>query len=122
MAQSIGTVTKREDGGFEGTLVMMTLNTKIAILPNEVKENDRQPDFRIYAAKGNEIWAAGTASGRTPASPMSRSPSPIRRLARNASLPFSGIRRNSRVSQRPPPRGRSRGGVVVTHEMKTVTS
>ena len=31
MAQSLGTVTKRDDGGFEGTLSMMTLNTKITI-------------------------------------------------------------------------------------------
>lgn len=35
MAQSLGTVTKREDGGYEGTLAMMTLNTKITIVPNE---------------------------------------------------------------------------------------
>ncbi len=53
MAQSLGTVTKRENGGFEGTLAMMTLNTKITIVPNEAKDNERQPDFRIYAARGN---------------------------------------------------------------------
>ena len=55
MAQSLGIVTKRENGGYEGTLAMMTLNTKITIVPNEAKENERQPDFRIYAARGNEI-------------------------------------------------------------------
>ena len=55
MAQSLGTVTRRENGGYEGTLAMMTLNTKITIVPNDAKENDRQPDFRIYAAKGAEI-------------------------------------------------------------------
>jgi uncharacterized protein (DUF736 family) len=47
MAQSLGTVKKRENGGFEGTLAMKTLSTKITIVPNEAKENDRQPDFRI---------------------------------------------------------------------------
>ena len=55
MAQSLGTVTKRDNGGFEGTLAMMTLNTRITIVPNETKENERQPDFRIYAARGGEI-------------------------------------------------------------------
>jgi uncharacterized protein (DUF736 family) len=57
MAQSLGTVTKRDDGGFEGALAMMTLNTKITITPNEAKENERQPDFRIYAAKSGDIAA-----------------------------------------------------------------
>lgn len=68
MAQSLGTVTKQEDGSFEGTLSMMTLNTKIAIAPNNTKEHDRQPDFRIFAAKGGEIgggWKRfGKASGK----------------------------------------------------------
>ena len=68
MAQSLGTVTKREGGGFEGTLSMMTLQTKITIAPNNTKENERQPDFRIFAAKGGEIgggWKrVGKASGK----------------------------------------------------------
>ena len=51
MAQSLGTVTKRENGGYEGTLAMMTLNTKITIVPNEAKKNERQPDFRLYVRR-----------------------------------------------------------------------
>lgn len=39
MAQSIGTVKKLEDGGYEGMLAVMMLNTKISIVPNETKEN-----------------------------------------------------------------------------------
>jgi uncharacterized protein (DUF736 family) len=69
MAQSIGTVTKREDGGFEGTLAMMTLSTKITIVPNEKKENDRQPDFRIYAAKGAEIGGGWNRVGKNSGKP-----------------------------------------------------
>ena len=64
MAQSLGTVTKRENGGYEGTLAMMTLNTKITIVPNEAKENERQPDFRIYAARGNEIGGGWNRIGK----------------------------------------------------------
>jgi len=64
MAQSLGTVTKRDNGGYEGTLAMMTLNTRITIVPNETKENDRQPDFRIYAAKGGEIGGGWNRVGK----------------------------------------------------------
>ena len=69
MAQSIGTVTKRENGGYEGTLAMMTLSTKITIVPNEGKENDRQPDFRIYAAKGAEIGGGWNRVGKNSGKP-----------------------------------------------------
>ena len=69
MAQSLGTVTKRENGGYEGTLAMMTLNTKITIVPNEAKENERQPDFRIYAARGNEIGGGWNRVGKNSGKP-----------------------------------------------------
>ncbi len=69
MAQSLGTVTKRENGGYEGTLAMMTLSTKITIVPNEAKENDRQPDFRIYAAKGGEIGGGWNRVGKNSGKP-----------------------------------------------------
>ena len=69
MAQSLGTVTKRENGGYEGTLAMMTLNTKITIVPNEAKETERQPDFRIYAARGNEIGGGWNRVGKNSGKP-----------------------------------------------------
>lgn len=69
MAQSLGTVTKRENGGFEGRLAMMTLNTTITIVPNEAKENDRQPDFRIFAAKGGEIGGGWNRVGKNSGKP-----------------------------------------------------
>ena len=69
MAQSLGTVMKRENGGYEGTLAMMTLNTKITIVPNEAKENERQPDFRIYAARGNEIGGGWNRVGKNSGKP-----------------------------------------------------
>ena len=69
MAQSLGTVMKRENGGYEGTLAMMSLNTKISIVPNEAKENERQPDFRIYAARGNEIGGGWNRVGKNSGKP-----------------------------------------------------
>lgn len=69
MAQSLGTVTKCENGGYEGKLSMMTLTTKITIAPNEAKENDRQPDYRIYAAKGGEIGGGWKRVGKNSGKP-----------------------------------------------------
>jgi len=69
MAQSLGTVTKRENGGYEGALAMMTLSTKITIIPNEAKENERQPDFRIYASRGGEIGGGWKRIGKNSGKP-----------------------------------------------------
>ena len=66
MAQALGYVTKQENG-YEGTLSMLTLKTRIRIVPNTAKENERQPDYRVYAGDG-EIGGAwkriGKASGK----------------------------------------------------------
>ena len=73
MAQALGTVTKRSDGGFEGALAMMTLTTRITIIPNETKENERQPDFRIYTGsptgRGAEIGGGWTRVGKNSGKP-----------------------------------------------------
>jgi uncharacterized protein (DUF736 family) len=69
MAQSIGTVTKREDGGFQGTLSMMTQKARITIVPNEAKENERQPDYRIFADRGGEIGGGWNRVGRNSGKP-----------------------------------------------------
>lgn len=69
MAQSLGTVTKRADGGFEGTLSMMTRTARISIVPNEAKENDRQPDYRIYAQRGGEIGGGWNRMGKNSKKP-----------------------------------------------------
>lgn len=69
MAQSLGTVTKRENGGYEGVLAMMTLNARITIVPNAAKENERQPDFRIYARNGGEIGGGWNRVGRNSGKP-----------------------------------------------------
>ena len=65
MAQSLGYVTPQENGGFEGTLAMLTLKTKISIVPNQNKKTDRQPDYRIYASAGTgEIGGGWIRTGK----------------------------------------------------------
>ena len=54
MALSIGNVTKTETG-FDGTLAMLSLKKAINIVPNDAKEKDGQPDFRIFTDDNVEI-------------------------------------------------------------------
>lgn len=68
MAQAIGYLTRNATGGFEGTLALMSLKTRIKIAPNEAKSGDRQPDFRVTVSDNIEIGAGwnreGKASGK----------------------------------------------------------
>jgi uncharacterized protein (DUF736 family) len=48
---SIGTVTRKADGSFIGTLATISIKAHIAILPNTAKKSDAQPDFRVYSGK-----------------------------------------------------------------------
>ena len=65
MAQALGYVTKTETGGYEGTLAMVSLKKRIRILPNRAKENDGQPDFRVYTEDRVEIGGGWNRVGRT---------------------------------------------------------
>jgi len=53
---NIGSFTTLDDG-FTGTLRTLTLQTKVAIVPND-KSSPNAPDYRILAAGGYEIGAA----------------------------------------------------------------
>lgn len=67
MAQALGYVTQRDTGDFEG-VISMGLNAKIRIVPNDAKETEKQPDYRVFIANGGEIgggWnRVGKASGK----------------------------------------------------------
>ena len=54
---TIGTFTKDDAGNYNGAIKTLTLNVKTAVLRKVEKDNDKAPDFRIYA--GNvELGAA----------------------------------------------------------------
>jgi uncharacterized protein (DUF736 family) len=48
MAQ-IGTFTRQENGSFNGTIKTLTLNVKAIIRPTD-KDNEKAPDYRVFAA------------------------------------------------------------------------
>jgi uncharacterized protein (DUF736 family) len=68
MAQAIGYVTETENG-FTGQLAMMSLKKRITILPNSKKENDRQPDFRVYTEDKVEIGGGWNRVGKVSGNP-----------------------------------------------------
>jgi uncharacterized protein (DUF736 family) len=60
---TIGTFTKNETGaGYTGSVKTLTLNVKAKIVPSE-KENDKAPDFRIFAGQ-TEFGAAWKKTSR----------------------------------------------------------
>src|ERR1700742_2527547 len=61
---AIGFVTKQTDGSYKGELRTLTIRTPIEIRPNPNKTNDRQPDFRVFAANNVEIGSARTKVGQ----------------------------------------------------------
>ena len=61
---TIGTVTKRDDGRYEGELRTLTLRADIAILPVGDKMADNQPDYRV-GSQGIEVGAGWTKKGNT---------------------------------------------------------
>ncbi len=68
MAKALGYVQPRETGEFEGTIAM-GLNSKIKIVPNNAKEHDRQPDFRIFADRVGDIGGGWNKVGKTSGKP-----------------------------------------------------
>jgi uncharacterized protein (DUF736 family) len=65
---TIGYVTKREDGRYEGELKTLSIRADIAILPVTDKSSDTQPDFRVMS-QGIEIGAGWNRVGQTSGKP-----------------------------------------------------
>lgn len=64
MAQ-IGTFTSSENGVLNGTIKTLTLNVKAAIRPSD-KENDKAPDYRVFAGnvEFGAAWKKTSREGR----------------------------------------------------------
>ena len=61
---TIGSVTKREDGRYEGELKTLTVRAAITLLPVGNKASPSQPDYRVVS-EGTEIGAGWIRTGRT---------------------------------------------------------
>ena len=60
---TIGSVTKREDGRYEGELRTLSVRAEIVVLPVGDKASSGQPDFRVMS-QGIEIGAGWVRTGQ----------------------------------------------------------
>jgi uncharacterized protein (DUF736 family) len=60
---TIGTVTKHDDGHYEGELRTLSVRADITIMPVNDKATESQPDFRVLS-KGVEIGAGWARIGQ----------------------------------------------------------
>jgi len=56
----IGHFALSKDGGWEGTIQTLSVNTKVRLVPNDNQAGDKAPAFRVFAGK-SEIGAAWNA-------------------------------------------------------------
>ena len=56
---TIANLTVKSDDGFEGNLATLTVSAPIAIIPNNRKTKDSEPDYRIVSRKNGFELGAG---------------------------------------------------------------
>jgi uncharacterized protein (DUF736 family) len=61
---TIGSVTKREDGRYEGELRTLSVRAEISIVPVVDKGSPNQPDFRVLSG-GIEVGVGWHRTGQT---------------------------------------------------------
>jgi len=64
---SIGTFTPAKDGGWTGFIRTLTVHEKLRFVPNDNREHDNAPAFRIFAGQSRigDAWEA-RSSGDPP--------------------------------------------------------
>jgi uncharacterized protein (DUF736 family) len=63
----IGIFTPAKDGGWAGSIHTLTINAKVRLVPNDNRDNDNAPVFRVFAGQSRigDAWAA-RSNGDTP--------------------------------------------------------
>ena len=63
----IGTFALAKNGGWTGAIRTLTINMKVRLVPNDNRDNDNAPVFRVFAGQSHigEAWAA-RSNGKTP--------------------------------------------------------
>ena len=63
----IGTFTLAKDGGWDGTIQTLTINTKVRLVPNDNRDTENATAFRVFAGH-SELGAAWKhrSSGENP--------------------------------------------------------
>jgi len=63
----IGTFTPAKDGGWAGSIHTLAINTKVRLVPNDNRDNENAPVFRVFVGQSRigDAWAA-RSSGDNP--------------------------------------------------------
>lgn len=58
----IGAFTPAKDGGWTGSIRTLTINTKLRLAPNDNRDSDNAPAFRVLAGNSRvgDAWEAHT--------------------------------------------------------------
>lgn len=56
----IGIFTPARDGGWTGSIRTLTINAKVRLVPNDNRDNENAPVFRVFAGQSRigDAWAA----------------------------------------------------------------
>jgi len=63
----IGTFIPAKDGGWSGSVHTLTINAKLRFVPNDNRDNDNAPAFRIFVGRSRigDAWSA-RSNGENP--------------------------------------------------------
>jgi uncharacterized protein (DUF736 family) len=61
---TIGMFTPSKEGGWVGTIHTLTMNTKIRLVPNDNRDNEKAPAFRVFVGKSRigDAWDARSST------------------------------------------------------------
>ena len=62
----IGTFAPSKDGGWIGTIHTLTMNTKVRLVPNDNRDSENAPAFRIFVGQSRvgDAWEARSAADK----------------------------------------------------------
>ena len=62
MSYVIGHFMPSKDGGWNGSIQTLKIDTKVRFVPNDNRDNEKAPAFRIFAGKSRvgDAWSART--------------------------------------------------------------
>jgi uncharacterized protein (DUF736 family) len=63
----IGTFTRSKEGGWTGIIHTLTMNVKVRLVPNDNRQNENAPAFRVFVGKSRigDAWKS-RSSGENP--------------------------------------------------------
>lgn len=67
MMSVIGTFTPTKDGGWTGSIRTLTIHAHVRLVPNDNRESEHAPAFRVYIGRSRigDAWIA-QSSGESP--------------------------------------------------------